>query len=173
MNLPRKTTSSAGFTLLELMIVVTIIGIVSAGIVPAFSKYIENQNLKQAQEQLKSDMRTVQNKALTGTSSDQMLGGTYIKYWGIKFVKGQSAYDYFVSTDTTCPGAYVTGAYQGKSSFNSDLTIQSESGCVFFDISNGDISTTIVPSGTVSVGSSPTKLKSVLFNSFGLIYFIN
>lgn len=176
MSLPRKTISSTGFTLLELMIVVTIIGIISAGLIPAFSNYIRSQNLKQAQEQLKSDMRTIQNKALTGALSDQLLGGTYIKYWGIKFVNGQPTYDYFVSINTTCPGAYVAGVYQGRGSFGSNLKIQSTgTNCVFFDISNGDINSTLISSGsgTASVGYSATELRRVFFNSSGLIYSTN
>ena len=175
MSLPRKTISSAGFTLIELMIVVTIIGIISAGLIPAFSNYIRSQNLKQAQEQLKSDMRTIQNKALTGALSDQLIGGAYIKYWGIKFVTVTNTYDYFVSIDTNCPGAYVAGAYQGKGSFGSNLKIRNASSCVFFDISNGDINSTLISSGTgtASVGYSATELKRVFFNSSGLIYSTN
>jgi prepilin-type N-terminal cleavage/methylation domain-containing protein len=177
MSLPRKTTSSAGFTLLELMIVVTIIGIISAGLIPNFSTYIRNQNLKQAQEQLKSDMRTVQNKALTGALTDQKLGGVSIKYWGIKFVGGLSTYDYFVSTATVCPvPPYSSGVYQGRGSFGSNLKIQSSSTqCVFFSVSNGDVSSSLISSGTGTalVGYSAIELKSVFFNSAGLIYSTN
>ncbi len=178
MSLPRKTTFSVGFTLLELMIVVTIIGIISAGLIPGFSNYIRSQNLKQAQEQLKSDMRTVQNKALTGALSDQLLGSTYIKYWGIKFVNGQSAYDYFVSiSSAACPAGppYAAGVYQGKGSFGSDLKIQNASTCVFFDMSNGDIASSLISSGSGAalVGYSATELKRVFFNSYGLIYSTN
>lgn len=46
--------------------VVSIIAIIGGGIIPSFSQYLNDQNLKQAQEQLKSDLRTIQNKALTG-----------------------------------------------------------------------------------------------------------
>jgi prepilin-type N-terminal cleavage/methylation domain-containing protein len=176
MNLPRKTTPLAGFTLLELMIVVTIIGIISAGVIPAFSGYIKNQNLKQAQEQLKSDMRTIQNKALSGALSDQLLSGLYVKYWGMKFINGTNSYDYFVSTTTTCPTPpYAAGVYQGKGSFESSLTIQNTSNCVFFDMSNGDISSPLISSntGTASVGYSATDLKRVFFNVSGLIYSTN
>jgi prepilin-type N-terminal cleavage/methylation domain-containing protein len=174
MSLPKKNTSG-GFTLLELMIVVTIIGIISAGLIPAFSTYIKNQNLKQAQEQLKSDMRTIQNKALTGALSDQMVGGLFIKYWGIKFVNNSNTYDFFVSTNTTCPGAYAVGAYQGRGTFGSSLKIQTaNTQCVFFDLSNGDIVSTLISgTGTASVGYSSTDLKSVFFNSSGLIYSTN
>jgi prepilin-type N-terminal cleavage/methylation domain-containing protein len=180
MSLPKKTTSSAGFTLLELMIVVVIIGIVTAGIVPGFSSYIRNQNLKQAQEQLKSDMRTVQNKALTGAlSSSTFAGGVNVKYWGIKFVNGQSAYDYFVSTtDAGCPAGppYGAGVYQGKDAFNSNLDIQSAgTQCVFFSLTSGDITSTLISSGTGTalVGYSGTELKKVFFNTPGLIYSTN
>jgi prepilin-type N-terminal cleavage/methylation domain-containing protein len=175
MRLPRKTIPFAGFTLLELMIVVTIIGIISAGLIPAFSGYIKSQNLKQAQEQLKSDMRTIQNKALTGASSDLKFGNTYIKYWGIKFINSQSTYDFFVSIDTTCPGSYVPNAYQGKGSLGSNLKIQNASGCLFFDMLNGDIVSSGISGNSAAVGYSTTaaEMRKVFFNTSGLIYSTN
>lgn len=176
MSLPRKTISSAGFTLLELMIVVTIIGIISAGLIPAFSNYIKTQNLKQAQEQLKSDMRTIQNKALTGALSDLKLGSTYIKYWGIKFFNSQSTYDYFVSTAAAvCPGGppYSTDVYQGKGTLGSSLKIQNASGCLFFDMSNGDIVSSGISGNSAAVGYSSSDLRKVFFNPSGLIYSTN
>jgi prepilin-type N-terminal cleavage/methylation domain-containing protein len=182
MNLPRKTTSSAGFTLIELMIVVVIIGIISAGMIPAFSTYIRSQNLKQAQEQLKSDMRTIQNKALNGTLSDVPIGTGNINFWGIKFVNGQSTYDYFVSSTSgvaACPSSYAAGVLQGHGSFSSGLTTQGiqspNTQCVFFDMTNGDISSSLISSGTgtASVGYSATEVKRVFFNSSGLIYSTN
>jgi type IV fimbrial biogenesis protein FimT len=75
MNKKRNT----GFTLLELMIVVAIIGIIAAIAVPSYQDMIERNRLKQAVEGLKSDLQYTRTEAikrskdlritLTGTSS--------------------------------------------------------------------------------------------------------
>lgn len=168
MSLPNNSRYNAGFTLLELMITVSIIGILSAGMIPAFSKYIRNQNLKQAQEQLKSDLRSTQNKALTGALSDQGYS-----YWGMMFTKGSNIYNYFVAYDTTScppPSGPPPGTSQGSSKFTTGLNIQSDTGCIFFSFANGDISGIASP---LIVGYSATESKQVIFNSAGLIYTTN
>jgi prepilin-type N-terminal cleavage/methylation domain-containing protein len=173
MVLPLKKT---GFTLIELLLVVTIISIITVGIIPAFSNYIRNQNLKQAQEQLKSDMRSAQNKGLTGSLSDQLIGGVLVKFWGMKFTNGSATYDYFISAlDTTCPANYLSGQYQGNGRLGNNLTIKSfnvgQSGCLFFSISDGGISSPgFGGSGTLLVGYSDSEVKTIYFNSAGLIY---
>ena len=105
MNLPGIAREPKAFTLIELMIVVTIITIVSGASIPAFSKYIRNQNLKQAREQLKSDFRNIQNKALTGALSDQQIGSPpqKMEFWGISFTANSPNYTFFISpTDVNC-----------------------------------------------------------------------
>ena len=81
MKLPRSV--SKGFTLVELMIVVGILAIVSGIMIPSFSTYTRNQTLKQAQENLKSDLRSAQNKALTGTGSDTLINGNPVLYLAV------------------------------------------------------------------------------------------
>lgn len=158
-------TDEQAFTLIELMVVITIITIISGSFIPAFSKYIRNQNLKQAREQLKSDFRNVQNKALTGSLSDQVIGSPSqpMKFWGISFTSDSSTYTYFISsTNVNCEVIQT----QGTSDFSNDIVVKS-SGCVFFSVANGGIT-----------GPSPITLgyigkdenESVFFNEAGLIY---
>jgi type IV fimbrial biogenesis protein FimT len=69
----------AGFTLVEVMIVIAIIGIIAAMAVPSYQDMIERNRLKQAAEGLKSDMQYARSEAikrsndlrvtLTGTTS--------------------------------------------------------------------------------------------------------
>jgi len=164
-------SAQAGFTLIELLISVTIITIITAGIVPAFSNYIRNQSLKQAQEQLKSDLRTVQNKALTGALSDQMVGGVLMKYWAIRFNTDSNIYYYFITSDnTTCPAA--PGSLpnnQGNGYFTSSIKVRSAGGCLFFAVADGGISGLGSPI-VVGYSATATDERSVKFNSTGLIY---
>ena len=163
MNLPSVKTRA--FTLIELMIVVTIITIVSGASIPAFSKYIRKQNLKQSQEQIKSDFRNVQNKALTGALSDQQVGAPpqNMEFWGISFTENSPTYTYFISpTDLNCD----TIQTQGSSNFSNDI-VSKTSTCVFFSVSNGGITG---PS-PITVGYSGRDDNEVLnFNESGLIY---
>jgi len=55
---------NAGFTLLETMIVVAIIGIVSALAVPSYQDMIERNRLKQAVEGLKSDLQWMRTETI-------------------------------------------------------------------------------------------------------------
>lgn len=60
MNRPKNT----GFTLLELMIVIAIIGILAAIAVPSFQGILERDRLKQVAEALKSDMQFARTEAI-------------------------------------------------------------------------------------------------------------
>jgi len=175
MILPAKKT---GFTLIELLLVVTIISIITVGIIPGFSSYIKNQNLKQAQEQIKSDLRSTQNKALTGSLSDQLVGGTAMKFWGMKFENENSTYQHFISAvDTSCPPPLTS---QGNGKLANDLVIKglATSGCIFFSVKDGGISTQgfgtaeYVTVGYPNPTTTPTP-KTIKFNSTGLIYSTN
>lgn len=157
-----------GFTLIELLITITIISLITAATIPSFVGYLKNQGVSQAQAQVLSDLRNVQNKALTGAMSDQLIGGSLIQYWGVKFTSGSSAYQYFVSVNTTCPALPIpANQAQGSASLTPDLQVKSTT-CVFFSLSDGS-----------ATGASPIKVgyadgtgtcHSVVFNSNGLIY---
>ena len=142
-NLPKR---SAGFTLIELLVVMSIVVIITAGIIPSFSGYIKDQNLKQAQEQLKSDLRTIQNRALTGALSDEKVGmapGQPVLYWGVFFLApsdntGTNSYRSFI-TDAAVGCPPHIKSYQGTYTFKNNIKYFGPSVCLFFPIKNGDL----------------------------------
>lgn len=141
MNLPKY---SRGFTIIELLISMSIIAIIAGGIIPTFSSYIRNQNLKQAQEQLKSDLRTVQNRALTGSLSNQTVSSDddYIQYWGVRFVATSGSGTEmvsFVSTGTSCPPTYGTDSIEqdGFSLPNGAVYYITGGNCMFLILTTG------------------------------------
>jgi prepilin-type N-terminal cleavage/methylation domain-containing protein len=174
-------TSEKGFTLLELLVVITILVAITAAAVPSFAGYIRNQGIRQATEQLKSDLRSIQNKALTGALSDQEVNSNPVAYWGVRFSagggSGTNRYEYFISdTATTCPSSFTTGQVQGYAELASTLDIRSSGyKCLYFSMANGSITPINFGSSNVLIVglSGSTKdgdCRRLLFNTGGLIY---
>jgi len=179
-NLPNH---SKGFTLIELLVVMSIIAILGGSIIPSFSTYLKDQNLKQAQEQLKSDLRTIQNKALTGASSNEEIpedSGNRARYWGVYLLSGSETVDYFISTDTTCPPDYnpaggLTASEKGEFKIPNTIVYKGTTDrCLFFDIKNGDITSNVSINTPLTIdylSAKPTDPgKTITFTSAGLIY---
>lgn len=85
----KSSALNSGFTLIELIVAVAIITSLAALAVPGLGSYLTGQNLTQSLEQVKSDLRTAQNNALTGTLASEDVG-----YWGVDFELGNSLYEY-------------------------------------------------------------------------------
>jgi len=84
--------SSPAFTLIELLIVIAIIGILTAITIPSFSNFNNKQRLSQAAKQIKNDLRSAQNRAINGIKdSDDN------KVWGIQFAS-PNVYSYTLYT---------------------------------------------------------------------------
>ena len=150
----KPALSLKGFTLIELLIVISLIIVITGSVIPSFNKYIDNQNVKQAQETVKDDLRTIQNKALNGELAQTELGSPAAKvnYWGIEFIKGDPTYTYFISVETNACGGAGTREDQGTSQpLPGEIVVRSRSSCVFFSFANGDI-TSRLSNNTITVG---------------------
>jgi len=170
----QKLIRQKGFTLIELLIVISLIIIITGAVVPSFNSYIENQGVKQAQEAVKDDLRTVQNKALNGEKALLELpnpGDDKVNYWGVEFTQGSSTYTYFVSVDTsTCGGGATREDQRVSDLLPGETVIRSPDGCIFFSYSNGDI--TVSNSDKIIVGHNDGEVdgcRRVDVESNGLI----
>ena len=168
-------SKSKGFTLIELLIVITIIITITVSIVPSFAGYIRNQGVKQANEQVKSDLRSIQNKALTGALSDQTVNAAPVAYWAVRF-SNAARYEYFIAdVATSCPNSFTSGQLQGYADLASAVEVKSSGyKCIFFSMSNGSISTINFSANNLIVGyAGSTKdgdCRRIQFNTGGLIY---
>lgn len=187
---PLLARQSEAFTLVELMLAVAIMAALTGFLLPTFNNYTKNQNLKQAQEQLRSDLRNVQNKALNGAHSTTTItfGGTVydIKYWGVRISNnaslGRYQLHYFISADTlasTCADSYaaspVRSISQGYYDFAEKIipTSRLSNPCLFFSIRDGSVTAVnflslVEPIIYLSDGGSVSK--TVVLNSAGLIF---
>jgi prepilin-type N-terminal cleavage/methylation domain-containing protein len=159
---------SSGFTIVELLIAVSIIAIITGAMVPTFTGYINKQNVTQAAELIKSDLRSVQNKALTGSLSDQMVGSpsAQVEYWGVAFTSS-SNYTFFVGSNSA---ACQNNSAQG-SGFLSNGAIVTTTCNICFSIKDGGIYGSGNCASPITVRSSDgTITKAINFNSAGLIY---
>jgi prepilin-type N-terminal cleavage/methylation domain-containing protein len=159
MILPSKNLLKA-FTLIELLMVVSILTIVAGITIPSFTGYMKNQTLKNAQDQFKSDLRSVQNLALTGSKYDTSVTYNSItspaKYWVLKWNNAGSTYTSYLIYDFIAKGssytaicASLSGSSVTQTSYNlpSGVTflksklLASESvctnECIFFNMFDG------------------------------------
>ena len=58
--------SSKGFSLIELLVVITIIGILTGGAIAAYSNFNQAQTVRRVALEMKSNLRETQNKAVAG-----------------------------------------------------------------------------------------------------------
>lgn len=139
------SNNSKGFTLVELLITVTIITLLTSFLIPGFTRYSSNQAERQSREQIRNDIRSVQNNALSGVGST-----TINTHWAIRFDDNSGDYIYFKTPDTTwgsCTSPIDTTTDSDLMPNNN--VIRNGTVCLFFSFENGDV-TYIQNNGAVS-----------------------
>jgi prepilin-type N-terminal cleavage/methylation domain-containing protein len=158
-----NSSARLGFTLVELLVVVSILVILTATMIPSFTNYSDSQNIKQAQEAIKNDLRLVQNRALTQSYPPGDTNRT-AQYWGISFTQGSNIYTTLANDEANCD----TPMYSVPSvPLSSDVTAK-ETMCVLFSLGNGDPTNSATVGVTLKQGSDDKAI--VCTNPAGLIY---
>jgi prepilin-type N-terminal cleavage/methylation domain-containing protein len=82
----------AGYTMIELIVVIAIMAILLTLAIPAFQQFNAPQEFKTVSQQIKSDLRTLQNKAVTGVTV--LRGGQNTRvYWTIRILNNANTYE--------------------------------------------------------------------------------
>lgn len=81
-----------GFTLLEILVAATVISLLSGVSLVGYNRFQERQQLNFAKEQLRSDLRQAQQKALSGEKpAGWCVGaGVSLQSWRLEFINGNS-----------------------------------------------------------------------------------
>jgi prepilin-type N-terminal cleavage/methylation domain-containing protein len=97
-----------GFSLIELMVVVTLFGIAASLVTASYLSFERNQRLRGAASQLKNDLRLIQNKATSGDKGSGGLCGasSTLGGWYLGVSSDQTSY--------TFAGVCVTGSSETK-----------------------------------------------------------
>ncbi|MEK7595830.1 MAG: type II secretion system protein [Patescibacteria group bacterium] len=165
MNFCPLILKQKGFTLVELLVAVSVLLIISAVSIPSFNAYILNQNLKQAQEQLKNGIRDAQNRAITGIDAKNTLCTTQC-FWAFRYAQAESVYRIGLTDgkdQANCTTLDKLESISPKLNGGALLSTGSGSGsgCVFFEVANADVTPINMESSRLirlSVpGSSATK----------------
>jgi prepilin-type N-terminal cleavage/methylation domain-containing protein len=172
-----------GFTLVEVFVVVGVLSIMTVAITPSFTSYLRAQKMKQLQENIKSELRSLQNKALTGVGN-----AAGVRYWGIRFssnTHGYSSYQLFPEysdspSNAECATIGASGEstqeYQRDGTYITTTSLEGvefsgeqEYGCLFFDMANGDILPVLMQWELVQI-TNGREVSYICFNEAGMIY---
>ena len=146
-----KLSNKSGFTLIELMITVVIIGIVAAMVAPTFDTAIKRNKYKGETKQIVSMLRTARSKAIAektpmGITYDyeeaklimfkEMSSPTNYKMdWGIDTVKMEMQFD----SATAMGGAYLTSTFSNEALMYLPNGSASESGTIDYSYFSGEV----------------------------------
>jgi len=147
---PNNRPGERGFTLMEMMIVVVVIGVIAAMAIPSFLSYMPKLKVKACARDIVSQLRLARSKSVAER-----------RPYGVAFDVGAKCYTVFADTDNPAAKTFtVADSVMHVDTLETDLSMVSctyANGCVVFN-STGAAST----SGEVKVVSSDgTVLMSI------------
>lgn len=151
-----------GFTLIELLITLALISILTAAVLNSFNEILNEQKRTQASAQVKNDLRSAQNRALSGINQETYSG------WGLLFTEGSNTYNLcgrIGGPEANChdlPQPVTLTLPQG-------VVIQDAPAYVVFQIITGE---NLIPATTIKVGltnDAEAKWKTITVSAGGNI----
>ncbi len=146
-----------GFTLLEVLIVVAILGILSAAGVGYFRNVVQQVSSESITKILISDLRTAQAKAAAGEAS---------RKWGIHAVNGATQYYQLFSTPSNYADAQTS--IEATTTFATGFLFTDPAAGMMKDIIFGGIGGTTTPT-TLAI-TNEGKTTTITITSLGTIY---
>ena len=138
-----KLLPASAFTLIEVLVVVGIMGILTALTIPKFSQFSSTRLLDRNARNLEIDINSLKVKAISGASQS-----SHNARWGIKINCNSSSYELGYSLDDGS-GSYGAGVFVSTKNLSDGITFSSGCGQFFFErltgkIADGSDSKTII-----------------------------
>ena len=99
------TRSSKGFTLLEIMVALTLAMLLTGGVIAGYTQFTNNQKIKQTANTLKNNLRFVQSKARIGEKPPVV---TCASLLGYRVTFTATSYSYVIECSPGASGATAT-----------------------------------------------------------------
>lgn len=123
---------TAGFTIIEILVAISVLAVVALTTIPAYKKYNETQTLQNASLDLVSTLKTAQTNTQSGI---KCTGGNTPNRWAVVLSSGSYQLECFKDTSQT-----ITQAQEKVFSYKSQITMtslsQSGYSCVVFSQNN-------------------------------------
>lgn len=147
----RTSSRQKGFTLVEMMVVLLVIGITLAAGVPSFSRYMRTSNLDSASKQVEGAFKLARQRAITEGVPYLILWSNYTWYYIIRDTDRNGTYtsgEPYTGPTYLPKGTWATASTGFTSSYLSFYPNGTASAGVTFDLTNQAgqvISMTLLP----------------------------
>ena len=143
-----------GFTLIELVVVIAVIGTLTAATIPTFNGITSTQNLKRSVDNLSADIQLAKDKSLAGTT--EATNQTNI-VWGIKCYAETGDYDigYAFNNDLDTFHVVDSKKLEGNATFLTDSCTEP----IYFERLTGELINGNDASFKLEAGGEQTSIK--------------